>query len=229
MKFGALTAALLPEFQLLPFSNKPPLIVLKLAQKYKHFYLFFLPSIIILLQQNESSNPTITVISPTAIPTPTINPDNALEAPKLYPGFEWEETAPTIPTYGFLLYADYEPLDISITGREWYYSTNAGTFDELHMLRQRFDDHYGQEINRLAWNNSVKYDNKQIQALVADSPAGGTIGYSKIVGGKMRLIMLDDNTSYRGKSTDGRPFSCPCEIELKVFVSDVFSTAELEN
>jgi len=31
IKFGALTVALLPEFQLLPFSNKPPLIVLKLA------------------------------------------------------------------------------------------------------------------------------------------------------------------------------------------------------
>ncbi|MFH1975284.1 MAG: hypothetical protein ABIJ52_06945, partial [Pseudomonadota bacterium] len=33
MKFGALTAALLPEFQLLPFSNKLPVIVLKLAHK----------------------------------------------------------------------------------------------------------------------------------------------------------------------------------------------------
>jgi hypothetical protein len=31
MKFGALTAALLPKFQMLPFSNKLPLIVLKLA------------------------------------------------------------------------------------------------------------------------------------------------------------------------------------------------------
>jgi len=35
MKFGAPTAALLPEFQLLPFSNKPPLIVLKLAHCIK--------------------------------------------------------------------------------------------------------------------------------------------------------------------------------------------------
>jgi hypothetical protein len=38
MKFKALTAALLPEFQLLPFSNKLPLIVLKLAQKAKDFW-----------------------------------------------------------------------------------------------------------------------------------------------------------------------------------------------
>ncbi|MBU2623560.1 MAG: hypothetical protein KKD92_14720, partial [Proteobacteria bacterium] len=42
MKIGALTAALLPEFQLLPFSNKPPLIVLKLALWYCFFSEFWL-------------------------------------------------------------------------------------------------------------------------------------------------------------------------------------------
>jgi len=33
MKFGALTAALMPEFQMLSFFNKLPLIVLKLAHE----------------------------------------------------------------------------------------------------------------------------------------------------------------------------------------------------
>ncbi len=180
-------------------------------------------------QKYEASNMSATTISPTGIPT--LIHESTLEAPQLYPEFEWEETSPTIPIDGPLLYGDdYEAIDISISGREWHSNMkNVNSFEELSTLRSGFKSYYGQEINRQGWDNVIEVNNKRIQVLAADSPAGGIIGYVKLAGNKMRLIMLKDNTKYRGRSTKNQLFSCPCDIELNVFVSDIFSTAELEN
>lgn len=177
----------------------------------------------------EQDSQLATTFNSTPIIAPTLSPEDLLQPPDLYPEFAWKETDPTIPLNGPILYIDYEPIDTSFPGKEWQYNIKTvNSFEELHTLRLGFDNHYGQEINRLGWDNRVEYKGKKVQVLVADGPSGGSIGYAKIVGDKMRVIMLEDNTAYRGKSTNERPFSCPCDIDFTVFVSDIFSTSELE-
>ncbi|PIR79721.1 MAG: hypothetical protein COU25_03855 [Candidatus Levybacteria bacterium CG10_big_fil_rev_8_21_14_0_10_35_13] len=167
-----------------------------------------------LTQDKETTNNPASISSE----APALVAENALEPPELYSEFEWNEITPTAPFDLPLLYIDSEPLDASISGREWNYK--ATEINEVNSLRSGFDDYYAQETTRLGWNNSLEYKGVNIQALSADGPTGAIIGYLKISRDKIILIMLSVNTEYKGGRTDENLFSCPCNTEFNVFISD---------
>lgn len=212
-------------------SNQPKFKILAIISIVITICLIVIGGIILYLsQQKPPESPEIAISTTDNITkTPTKESEDNLEPPELYPEFEWEEILSTIPDIGPLLYDDEsEELDLNISGKEWHYeSLNINNSDERNVLVSGFDSYYEQEAARLGWNNIVEYNDVDIQVLAADGPKGGIMGYAKIEGDKIRLIVRSDNTKYKRDGVNQLPISCPCDIEFNVFVSEAISLGEL--
>lgn len=153
-----------------------------------------------------------------------LNLEEELKAPALYPEFDWKEVGNHEEKSQFSV--DFDLVEIPTLGKQWHYTSGiVNSLDELYALRSGINNHYEQEFSKLGgWSNTVGYNGKSIQAIVADGTGGGIIGYIKIVDSKMRLVIIQNQTDEPIRLAYG----CPCKISFDIFVSDIFSTTELE-
>lgn len=184
-------------------------------------------------EQITQKSPKITVNPTINTAKPTLNPEETLKAPKLYSGFEWIEVDTNEAnsmqrnlSKAPLLYVNYDPVFISIRGREWKYNSGTlNTFEEMYALREKHTTYYSNEASNFGWEQSVDYKNKRVNVIAADGPGGSLWGYVKIVEDKMRVIILQESNDEAVLPIPG----CPCKMSFRVFVSEIFSTSILEN
>ena len=186
-----------------------------------------------LAQQKKSkiSEPNLSSkFTSTITPTSTLNNDNALEPPELYPEFEWikiDEENPNSLKNGnpdnTILYLEYDPINYEITGDEWIYEIEVINNDEETNLISGFNEYYSNFFEKNGWSISKDYNNKEIGAIAASGPGGDIIGYIKIVNDKARLVVVHDNNGILGRPD----YKCPCALSFNMFVSDIIDLNEL--
>jgi hypothetical protein len=170
--------------------------------------------------------------SPTTIPNqvPSQSQIDTFKPPPLYPEFEWKKNGKT--TYEDNILYDsthFEDIEYKPTGEEWVFGKeNIEEPDEVFEFSQSFTNYYTDELTETGWDYYVNLGNRKVSGLMADGVGGGVVTYLKQSGNNMRSIVLETYTTYRGKATEEVPFSCPCDVEFQVFISDIFSTTDIE-
>jgi len=211
------------------FNNSKKLVVVGMLFV---IVLFVIATIFIFLNKSNEQNLQLPITSKPTSSYPYEDTERLLNPPELYPEFEWEEVDQR-EDYSFtnnfagnpLYYLDFDPVYASVSGRQWNYSFESTSIDDLRKQKRLFYDYYSPQVEKIGYETEVEYLGKRLQVITADGPTGSIWGVTKIVGNKMRLIMFQDNTI-----TQDAPYSaCPCTLIFDVFVSDIFSTTELEH
>ncbi len=93
-----------------------------------------------------------------------------------------------------------------------------------------FYQKYFEKNNWVSFREDVSSLKISLTPASADGVTGGVWGAFKIDGDKVKYIGLSSNyLKYNNMSQDGpMEISCPCEVELKVFISDEFSLDKLK-
>lgn len=178
---------------------------------------------------NQNINQNLSMQSVSA--SPTIAPEDALRVPNLYPEFEWEEVDNSEP-WSYLtnhdgeseFYIDSNRISVKTPGKQWHYQFETNDSEDINAQLSGFWEYLHTEFDRLGWSNSLNQFDNKITAIAADGPGGGITGFIKIVADKMRLIVVQTQTNITFRTSD----ECPCSISYNIFISDIFSTSELE-
>lgn len=156
------------------------------------------------------------------------NYENLFPVPELYPKAEWnvfKEGAgeESLGTYALYFLKDMsEP--INLTGNEWISTVMSQTVDEKYDLISDFQNYYNSSLKELGWNNKYEDDKFEFMPIAADGPTGSMWGYLKAKNGMLRVIVLSYEVVLK---PDSNKLECPCDLELKVFVSDVGRMSDL--
>lgn len=158
----------------------------------------------------------------TAVPTPeNLGPSGyQFKIPNLYPNLSWTRVDfrdQRIKSPG--LYYNYEPLEVTVSGEEWSAKLSVETDKNYTELISAFRSYYQDTFENLRWKSETKIDGKTLMPTVADGPTGSLWGYLDITDGKMKVVMLNYNTTFSPSKT--LPLVCPCNVEFRVFESAV--------
>lgn len=143
--------------------------------------------------------------------------------PPLPSGFVWKEVSLTNHESIFytdrdsLLYEKKGKVIISnLSGKEWTSIKNINTKEELD--NYNFRNSYSVALQANGWTNTLNFHKMSLQAISADGPTGGIIGYLKSFGDELRIVILSQNvTIFNDKEF---PFGCPCTHTYRVFLSN---------
>lgn len=147
---------------------------------------------------------------------------DSLDAPQFLSLLDWKDVDTNVKGS---LYQDiknsvlYYNLDtpISIPGREWVAITDT---------KGEFETNYDDQLIKEGWSQNNKYNAHPLSTITADGPTGNIWGYSKIVDGNLRAIIISRGSISKttGKVTTG----CPCNYEYRIFVSDIIPTNTIQ-
>ncbi len=153
-----------------------------------------------------------------------INLDNT---PDLFPGVAWKGPETNTAYYILRIYkGEYEEYkDISLPGKQWTAYKSNLSIDELPFS---FSSYLFDGFDKLGWVDQFKIPGYIIQGIIADGPGGSfhsSIAYSD---GKLRVVQWTYDIHYKNKAGDSYYDStCPCDIGLSYFISDITSVDKL--
>lgn len=176
---------------------------------------------LIFLQKKETKIASSSSV-PTATPTPTI--EDLLEPPELYPEVNWGEFVESEFNKSLGRSALYSRGPIRMNGMEWEASKDNLNRDSMNALLTGFDKYYDSELTKKGWSNNYQDKQYDLSPLAADGPGGSIWGYIKVNNGKARVILLEKITPVEDF---GGVAKCPCDVGLRVFVSDIEPLEEL--
>lgn len=164
------------------------------------------------------TNKTITQQSPSPKQKITVG---SLDAPQFLSLLKWKDVDTNDKGS---LYQDikdsvlYYNLDtpISIPGKELVATVNQ---------KDTFETEYDTQLTKDGWSQSNKYNGHPLSTIAADGPTGSIWGYTKIVDGSLRAIIISRNSI--SKTTGKVTTECPCSYEYRIFVSDIIPTSKI--
>jgi hypothetical protein len=160
---------------------------------------------------------------------------SSISVPELYSAVKWREVpfeavrpAEFQIYYNNFKYSQRENNKDNSTqphGRLWVSTNRHSSESELYDMRKRFNAHYYDAFANSGWALEQDSESKQISfhGIVADGPLSNILGYVKIQDNKIRLIGLSyEISNFTTISGEYEPIqiACPCDLNLKVFVSD---------
>src|SRR3989344_3315032 len=212
--------------------KKPPFLTPRILIIFGIFLivvlLVFTGMFILLPKTEKQKSQTPITSNSTPVITPTPVPEDALEAPELYPEFEWEEFIESELNKSLSESALYSQKgnwgSIRMNGKEWTASKDNLDRDSMEVLLTGFDVYYNSELTQRGWSYIYEDEQYNLVPLSADGPGGSIWGYIKVNDGKLRVILLQKLTPIEDF---GGVATCPCSIGFRVFVSDIESIEEL--
>lgn len=151
--------------------------------------------------------------------------------PPLPSGFFWKEVSPT--NHDSIFYTDRNSLLFekkgkviisNLSGKEWTSIKNINTKEELD--NYDFMNSYSEALQANGWTNTLNFRDMFLQAITADGPTGGIIGYLKSFGDVLRIVILSQSvTNFNDKEF---PFGCPCTHTYRVFLSNPIRAENLQ-
>jgi len=151
------------------------------------------------------------------------------DIPPLYPQFNWSQPLPVVELQA-LLY-DNRPSEpdqakwfwatLDLPGQEWTASEIVPCDGNVDPYLVDFPLYYQTQLrDTRGWNDNVEAGGLLLGAILADGPWGSTQGYLKVSGENIRVVAA----SWQNQSKS----SCPLQMVMKVFVSDVIPFNRLD-
>lgn len=158
--------------------------------------------------------------------------NSSIKVPTLYPGAIWKEEVNNPKDSGFFIYYDNFDYQSDVKNRQTNYivptghlwTTTINNLNDVWAKRAEFEKYYSDQLGSSDWSWDKSLADRKIRVTgpSADSPISSVWGYIKTQNNKLKMIGF---SYYISKFTDtggGGPVEvkCPCDLELKVFVSD---------
>jgi len=111
-----------------------------------------------------------------------------------------------------------------MNGQEWITSKDNLDRNSMDSLLSGFEQYYDKELTRRGWDTVYKDDLYYFVPLSADGPGGSIWGYIIVKDDKLREVILQKITPIEDF---GGVATCPCNVGLRVFVSEIESLEDL--
>jgi len=118
---------------------------------------------------------------------------------------------------------------IAISGDQFIYIEHNLSDREAAFERDFLEEYYVNSFSRLNWFYSIETENFEVNGAAASGPTGGTYGYIGIKNNELRTIIYSYRIIHKKKDETALPLkvTCPCDIELRVFISDITPVDDL--
>lgn len=192
------------------------LIILGLIITYFFFMLIKTPASKT-LQSNTNANSTV------------------LNVPNLYPELSWTSVSTNDTKSlqnslkGNILYKDYNEIPIPFEGNEWVATKTGLDTNQSNLLTESFKTYYNFRLLQNEWKQEIVYKGKNLDTINASRPGSNTWGYLRQYPDSLKVIILQSEIDYLGKSTSDSIFSCPCNNTFRIFVSNEIPISEIGN
>ena len=153
---------------------------------------------------------------------------NLEDIPPLYPGVKWEKESDKniYPSALLVAKTSSDFLNPDIAGQIWDAVLPNLTNEQYRDLYQEFITYYLENLKKLNWQWRIKINEYEIIGNSGDAPGAGEFGYVGHNKDQLRTIILIHQTKYnRGEMPLTQ--SCPCDLYLSVFVSDMINVSDL--
>ncbi len=181
--------------------------------------LFYLKSL--MLNTSKQNSPT-----ESSLPIPSqlkesgfINP-NKLNIPSGFMGFSVSKAESDSSIETSALYYDYDYIPLSLSA--WALRRENIGGEEYSRLSDLVGKFLDSEFTNKGWSPEIIVYGKSLQPLTADGPGGRIWGYIKKEDNRFQVVLIQEiNTSQKGQPVSNPTQDCPCNIEFRVFLSDV--------
>lgn len=103
-------------------------------------------------------------------------------------------------------------------GTEWVVKKSNVSEAEFKGFSKNFVNFAKTKLAELNFTNKAEYKDRPILILTKDSKGGNMPGYLKLSNGRIQVVLL---------SADKKGASCPCNVEFRVFLSNIENLSAL--
>lgn len=166
--------------------------------------------------ENNKNQKSLSVLTPTPTPDPFLHAES-FNLPPSYMGYTFSKLTPDKNTLGkTALYYDNKP--IGLEGTEWVVTKNNLSDKEYASSIKDFETFTNIQLQKLDWVTEKTIDGHKFSVLSASDPTSNVSGYLKIMNGKIQVILLQ---------TQRDKLQCPCNLEFRIFLSNVYNLQDL--
>ena len=161
------------------------------------------------MENNKNQKP-LSVLTPTPKPDPFLHAEK-LNLPSSYMGYTFTKLASKSATLGKNA-VSYLGKQLNITGTEWLVKKDEVPESEFTKFKKDFKTFAELQLFKQDWKTKEEVNGKELKPRVGKSILSDEWGYIKVSDGKYQVLLLK---SEKNKTV------CPCNIEFRVFLSNV--------